>query len=300
MLDQLPQALLLHEAGRVTHLNRPAQELWGVSLQRARGRTILEVVRRHTLEELARHGGELEIETAGRTLLCRGTPGALIITDITEKKARERELREVMAVLSHEFRTPVAGILGVLEALQYEMPPELQQNFVEQGLAEIRRLSRLVEDMTVGFRISTVREFEFGEVMARARRLLENELETRRVRLEVHGEATLVRADPDKLLQVLLNLVENAVRYGPQPGTVQVQVCDLGDAVHLEVIDGGQELPDYQRIFEPHQRGERARGPGSGMGLYIIRTIVEAWGGNVSAGHRPGVGNVFGVSVPKQ
>ena len=94
-----------------------AARLWGVSSERAAGRPLLEVLRRHTLEALAERGGELEIDVSGRTLRCSAVPGALIVEDVTDHRRREAELREATAILSHEFRAPVTGLRGVLEAL---------------------------------------------------------------------------------------------------------------------------------------------------------------------------------------
>lgn len=307
-LDALPQAIVLHEGGRVTHLNLAAARLWGVTAERARGRRVLEVLRRHTLETLVERGGELELEVSGRALKCRAVPGALIVEDVTEARRREAELREAAAVLSHEFRTPVTGLRGVLEALQYEMPYEMQQNFVAQGLAEAERLARLVEDLAVGFRPTRSRTLAFSEVLGRAERLLAPELAALRVRLAFsspvgeEGGEVFVRADPDKLLQVLLNLVENAARYGPHPGTACVSTRPSGGFVEVVVWDGGDPLHDEHNIWRAHVRGERADGHGSGMGLYIVRSIVEGWGGSAWVERRRlpdlGEGNAFCFTVP--
>lgn len=303
VLDELPQAIILHDHGKVLFLNRVARELWHVENTSAKGRPIIEVLRRHTLDELVRQGGEIELLIGGRELLCKSVPGALICEDVTEKNQAQRELREVMAILSHEFRTPVAGIMGVLEALQYDLPAEMRENFVSQGLLEIKRLARLVEDMTVGFRVSSLRDIVFSDVTCRAAKLLQPELERNGVTLLVEGEDTPLHADPDKLLQVVLNLAENAIRYGPNPGVIVLRAIHEADQTWISVLDEGKALPDYEVIFKPHQRGPSAKGYGSGMGLYIIRSIAESWGGIaegrfVPAGQgRPG-GNEFRVSVP--
>lgn len=302
-LDSIPQALLLHERGRVCFLNRAGEVLWGVSRTRAQGRSLLEVVRKHQLERLALSGGYLELEVGERFLVCNATVssegGTLTVEDRSESRQREQELHEVMAVLSHEFRTPVTAVLGVLEALEYELPAELQRSFVGQGLSEMGRLRRLVEDMTVGFRISVKRPFRLLEVTLRAEKLLAVELERHGATLVLPNGEVEVLADLDKLLQVLLNLFENAIRHGPDGGTVRLEVQDFNAYVVLRVIDEGGPLPDYLGIFRARERGKGAKGVGSGMGLYIIKTIVEGWGGSVGAAHEPGVGNVFSVTLPR-
>lgn len=299
-IDALPQAVLLSQGGVVTRLNAAASRLWGVSQARAAGRPVLEVVRRHTLEALTERGGELELEVGGRTLRCAatrdGAASALIVEDITEHRRREAELREATAVLSHEFRTPVTALRGVLEALEYDMPRELSQNFVRQGLQETGRLARLVEDLAVGFRPTRARTLPLAEAFARAERLLGSELTARGARLSF-GPDHLVRADPDKLLQVLLNLIENALKYGPPGQEVEVQTAARGTWAEVCVLDHGPPIPDTDSLFQAHTRGAGATGQGSGMGLYIVRSVVHGWGGQAWAA-RVGGRNAFCFTLP--
>jgi signal transduction histidine kinase len=299
-MDTLPQAVLLTEGGLVTRVNAAATRLWGVTQERAAGRPVLEVVRRHTLETLMERGGELELEVGGRTLRCtathHGVNASLIVEDVTEHRRREAELREATAVLSHEFRTPVAALRGVLEALEYDMPADLAQNFVRQGLQETERLARLVEDLAVGFRPTRARTLPISETFARAERLLTPELTARGSTLRF-GQDHLVRADPDKLLQVLLNLIENALKYGPAGQPVEVRTTERGTWVEVAVLDHGAPLHDTESLFRAHTRGQAATGQGSGMGLYIVRSIVHGWGGQAWA-ERQGDVNAFCFTLP--
>jgi signal transduction histidine kinase len=321
-IDALPQAVVLYQLATGTHqhgggnpalsgspalvvqrLNAAAARLWGVTDDRARSRPLLEVLRRHTLEALCERGGELELDVAGRALHCQAllpsTPqgvGALIVEDVTDHRRREAELREAAAILSHEFRTPVAGLRGVLEALEYQMPAEMQQNFVRQGLQEVERLARLVEDLAVGFRPTRARTFPISEAFARAERLLAQDTALNGTPLHF-GEDQLVRADPDKLLQVLLNLIENAMKYGPRRAEVQVETRRLGTLIEVAVLDSGAGVPDTENIFKAHTRGDHAPGNGSGMGLYIVRSIVQGWGGQAWA-ERRGEQNAFCFTLP--
>jgi signal transduction histidine kinase len=310
-IDALPQAVVLY--GRsggpsqpvwtVQRLNASAARLWGVTDDRARGRPLLEVLRRHTLEALCERGGELELDVSGRALRCsallatspQGT-SALMVEDVTDHRRREAELREAAAILSHEFRTPVAGLRGVLEALEYQMPAEMQQNFVRQGLQEVERLARLVEDLAVGFRPTRARTFPISEAFARAQRLLAQDAALTETPISF-GEDHLVRADPDKLLQVLLNLVENAMKYGPRGAEVCVETRSMGNFVEVAVLDSGQSVPDTENIFKAHTRGVSAPGNGSGMGLYIVRSVVQGWGGQAWA-ERRGERNAFCFTLP--
>lgn len=299
-MDQLPQAVLLTEGGVVRRVNAAAARLWGVPQERAVGRPVLEIVRRHTLETLLERGGEMELEVSGRTLRCTATHtgehGALMVEDVTEHRRREAELREATAVLSHEFRTPVAALRGVLEALEYDMPKDLAQNFVRQGLQETERLARLVEDLAVGFRPTRARTLPLAETFARAERLLAPELHAKHSSL-TFGQDYLVRADPDKLLQVLLNLIENALKYGPAGEPIEVRTTPRGTWIEIAVLDSGPPIADTESLFKAHTRGRAATGQGSGMGLYIVRSIVQGWGGQAWA-ERDGHHNAFCFTLP--
>jgi signal transduction histidine kinase len=297
LLDVLSEAVLALEGGRVVGMNRACAELLQVDRDRAVGRTAIEVLRHHRLEQIALRGGEIELELSGRLIRARGVPGALVLEDITHLRQRERELKEVMSVLSHEFRTPVAAIKSLLEAMQLEMPEAQRQRFIEIATSEVERLVRLTEDLTVGFRPQTERTFALGEAFERVLRLLGSELVRREVKLRVTGEHALVKCDPDKLVQVMLNLVENAVRHGPNPGTVQLEASRQDAFVTVSVHDDGEALTDYEALFEAHRRGEGSSG--SGMGLYIVRSIVQAWGGRVWGQYNLEMqGNDFGFIVP--
>lgn len=297
LLDVLSEAVLALEGGRVVGMNRACAELLQVDRDRAVGRTAIEVLRHHRLEQIALRGGEIELELSGRLIRARGVSGALVMEDVTHQRQRERELKEVMSVLSHEFRTPVAAIKSLLEAMQLTMPEAQRQRFIEIATVEVERLVRLTEDLTVGFRPHSERTFALGEAFERILRLLGSELVRREVKLRVTGEHVLVKCDPDKLVQVMLNLLENAVRHGPNPGTVRLEVSRTDALVTVRVHDDGELLTDYEALFEAHQRGPGSSG--SGMGLYIVRSIVQAWGGRVWGQYNAQThGNEFGFTVP--
>lgn len=296
-LNALEIAVVLFEAGRVVCLNHAAEKLFGISSERAVSRLPIEILRHHRLEQLVLEGGSLELELAGRVFVAKSAEGALLLEDVSKARQRESELREVMAVLSHEFRTPVAAIKSLLEALALDPPPTTRASFVQMGLLEVERLVRLVEDLTVGFRPQAERTFPFSECFERVQRLTSDELKRRSVRLEAEIAEVLVRCDPDKLVQVLLNLVENAARHAPNPGLIRVSAQRLELFWQISVLDQGHALSDYETIFEAHRRSMQSRG--SGMGLYIVRSIVRAWGGEVRGRYRQDLsGNEFVFSVP--
>ncbi len=297
-LNSLETAVVLFKAGVVTGLNTAAEKVFAMPAERAQNRSLIEVLRNHRLERLAIEGGRVELELSGKIFLVKAFAGVLLLEDISAVRQREAELRDVMAVLSHEFRTPVAAIKSLLEALALEPPAETRSSFVQMSLLEVERLVRLVEDLTVGFRPHAERTFRLLESIERVQRLTAEELQRREVQLELNVDTNvLVRCDPDKLLQVLLNLIENAARHAPNPGLIRVDVLQQDTFWRVGVRDQGTELADYSGIFEAHRRSMQSRG--SGMGLYIVRSIVRAWGGEVGAAYQAHyAGNEFWFTVP--
>jgi two-component system, OmpR family, phosphate regulon sensor histidine kinase PhoR len=295
--DALETAVLLFDTDAVLGLNKAAETLFGLSTARARERSLIEVLRNHRLERLAFSGGQLELELQGRLFRVRAEPGVMLFDDISAIRKREFELREVMAVLSHEFRTPVAAIKSLLEALETDPPLPERQRFLEMSLLEAERLVRLVEDLTVGFRPQAERTFVALEAFERVQRLTLEEFQRREVRLEADLNDAVVRCDPDKLVQVLLNLLENAARHGPNPGLIWIEATRVTGFNSFTIFDQGQPLDDYTQIFDAHRRSPTSRG--SGMGLYIVRSIVQAWNGEVKGHYNPKrQGNEFIFTVP--
>ncbi|HWG84168.1 MAG TPA: ATP-binding protein, partial [Deinococcales bacterium] len=172
-------------------------------------------------------------------------------------------------------------------------------SFARMAAAEAARLTRLVDDLTVGFRPTAERTFPIGEALERARAVLDRLYPGDAHRLSSEGRHLLVRGDPDRVLQVVLNLVENALKYGPEGGSIRVCAEQDGTLVRVTVRDEGGPLDDYEVLFEAHRRAGRS-GPGSGLGLYVVRQIVRDWGGTVWGRHSYDEprGNEFGFSIP--
>jgi len=171
-------------------------------------------------------------------------------------------------------------------------------------LSELDRMSRLVEDMTTlaraenpGFvRLEEVEVDRFlAEVTSSAKVLLNGRLRIERST----SDELLVRADPQRLTQALLNLLQNAALHGPAAGAVVLGLDREEDAWRFEVRDDGADLSDEERrrVFEPFARG-RTAAPGSGLGLAIVRGIAEAHGGSAGVDSRPSGGATFWIRVP--
>lgn len=300
-LDLVADGVVAVDEGRVRYLNRAAAELLGVDPTRAAGLPLIAVVRDHRLERAYLEQGSVELVIRGRTVSARAVPGGLLLRDLSEARRAQDDARELLAVLSHELRTPVTTIRGTLEALAYDLPEEQRARLLARAEAEADRLVRLLQDLTVDVRPPLLRRLALSEVAERAVTLLQEAFAETGVRLERHLPAVTVLADEDKLLQSLVNLLENAAQHGPQGGSVLL-AAEEAEPGWLAVVvrDEGTPLPEeeMERLFEPHTRGARGRPGGAGLGLYIVRSIAKRWGGR--AWGRPlQDGNEFGFTVPR-
>ncbi len=301
LLDRVGDGVVATGAdGRVEYVNEAACEMLGVRPDTAAGQLLAFVVRDHRLETACLEGGFAEVQLRGRTLLGRGVPGGLLLTDVTDSRAAREDARELLSVLSHELRTPVTTISSALEALSRdELPAERRERFLELASAETARLVRLLNDLTVDVKPPQQRSVALPDAVERALTLLRPRLAERNIAADTVGLAELtVLADPDKLLQSLVNLIENAALHGPADATIHVAASRDGDVVRVTVSDEGTplEASRMDELFSPDSRGRAIKARGTGLGLYIVRSIAQRSGGE--AWGRPlEHGNEFGFSV---
>jgi two-component system phosphate regulon sensor histidine kinase PhoR len=233
-----------------------------------------------------------------------------VFHDVSELRRLEGVRREFVANVSHELRTPLTAIRGYAEALQSDLPSEKRQQFLDVNLRHADRLTALIEELLELSRIEGgTRELslEAIDVAAMARGLLQDlkpRLDARELRAEVvEREAPRARADRRALEQVLLNLLDNAVKYSDPGGAIEISVAASKDGVRIEVSDTGIGIPesDRGRIFERFYRVDKARSRdlgGTGLGLAIVKHLVQALEGDVFVSARDGKGTTFSVHLP--
>lgn len=223
----------------------------------------------------------------------------------------DRLTTEFVSIVSHELRTPLTALVGFSELLLTQaVEPAEQREWTENMHAASRRLTALVEDLLDVSRIEEGRvELKRQPVDLRAAVsvvLAELRVHADRHRFEEQYRDPLppLLADPDKLAQILTNLISNAVKYSPAGGPVTIAARAANGTVHLSVADRGLGLPpaELPHIFERFHRVQdeaRRQIPGTGLGLYITRRLVELQDGRIwaeSAG--PGGGSSFHVELP--
>jgi signal transduction histidine kinase len=240
-----------------------------------------------------------------------------LATSVAELDARTREAeaalaakRELVANVSHELRTPLASISGHAESLLMLGDGASAERRAESLTVlhrEARQLSRLVDDLFLlstaesGGLPLTIRDVDVAsvleEVAASFRPLARRERQIAIVS-DVEPGLPLVRGDRERIVQLLGNLVRNALRYTAEGGLVSLRAARTGDLVRVAVEDTGAGIPPEQlsRIFDRFYRGDDARdraSGGAGLGLAIVRELVEAMGGSVAAASAVGEGSTF-------
>jgi two-component system phosphate regulon sensor histidine kinase PhoR len=315
--------------GRVLLANQALREHLG--LQEAVGRHYLEVVRQREvgalIEEILRDGDRREAEVdmlrGRRAFAVTGVPfpgpegeppgGVLTFHDVTERHRVERLRRDFVANASHELRTPLTSIRGFVEALEDGAMDDrpTAQRFLEKIRVHADRMAALVSDLLELSRLESGERAEAWEMVSPAE-VAEDvtasfvELAERKgvaLRRSDAG-APLVRSDAERLRRIVENLVENAVKYTPAGGHVEVTTGPAPEGAAQVVIadDGpGMAAEHLPRIFERFYRVDKARSRelgGTGLGLSIVKHLADAVGAVVAVESEPGRGARFIVTVP--
>jgi PAS domain S-box-containing protein len=271
-----------------------------------------------------RHGGGVRAETLpveidGREVwlsisgvdFAEGTVYAF--RDLTEERGVERLKSDFVSTVSHELRTPLAAIYGAALTLRRDdvaLTAEQRDAMLGVVSGEAERLARIVNDILLASRLdSDIVEVSIGDadagelaagVIAAAATHLPPGID---LRLVVPEDLPPTAADADKLRQVLVNLVENAIKYSPDGGVVEVSLAALTGSLRFSVRDEGLGIPaaEQGRIFEKFYRldPDLTRGVGgTGLGLYICREIVRRMDGRIWVDSQPGVGSTFSFELP--
>ena len=241
----------------------------------------------------------------------RGADGIVYaFRDVTSERGLDEQKSDFIATISHELRTPMAAVYGAAQTLlmREHLPAEQRLQLVEMIATQAARLTQITEEVLLASRLDRGEiplERSHVDVAELARRTVEAMRaqlpDGTEVTLEVADDATSASADADRLQQVLVNLLDNAVKYGAGP--VGLRIGRSARGVTLAVADRGPGIPrpEQARIFEKFYRGDPqlARAPsGTGLGLYISRELVQRMGGRLDVESRPGQGATFVVELP--
>lgn len=236
-----------------------------------------------------------------------------VLRDVTELRHTERLRRELTANVSHELRTPLTSIKGFAETLLdgAMKEEEICRRFLTIIDSEADRLVKLVDDLLDLSHLESkratldLRQVNLGELVGHTIDKLRPLAESSGLILEHSAPPDVtISADADRLEQVLTNLVDNALKYTPAGGRVEVRVMPTNSEVEVAVADTGRGIrpEDLTHVFERFYRADRSRTRGSGgtgLGLAIAKYIVEAHGGRISVRSRVGEGTTFTFTLPR-
>ena len=256
-------------------------------------------------------GGRRWFEATGQSIGGEGMePGSVVvIRDITERGLRRLQ-EQFLALASHELRTPLTPLRGYLQMLSRLFHAEEQdgrvRRYLTQAQEQLQRLQRLVDDLLDVSRLSEGKlslRFVPVDLAPLVRDLVEAVQATGGIQMQVQaGEgALMVRGDTTRLEQILLNLLNNAAKYAPNGGRIDVRLHAEDGMAVLEVGDYGPgiALAALPHIFERFYRADGSSGQqGLGVGLFITRELVQAHGGEIAVDSTPGEGATFTVRLP--
>ena len=322
--------ILLDRDGRVRFWNAAAAAITGVREADAVGRPPAEVV--PAWEELTRLAELADAEAPERarpvTVPVATASGdrwvavtgvafdegvVYALRDVSDEQALERARSDFVATASHELRTPLAAVYGAARTLlrtDIEIPGDQRDRFLEIIVSETERLTAIVSQILLAGQLEEGR-VDVTTAATDLKPLAESALDSARLRapeqielrLEQNGVPAVALADEDKLRQVLVNLLDNAIKYSPDGGEVVVELEGGNGRVRLAVRDRGLGIPpgEHERIFEKFYRLDPAltRGVGgSGLGLFISRELVGRMGGSLTVRSQAGEGAAFVVDLP--
>ncbi|MEW6211387.1 MAG: heavy metal sensor histidine kinase [Acidobacteriota bacterium] len=211
---------------------------------------------------------------------------------------------------SHELRTPLTILRGELEALAQQSLPEDKRETIASALEEVERLTRIVESLLALSRLDAGEarmeraRIDLAELAATTTEQMRLLAEDKRIALRCETDSRVeVEGDRARLKQVIVNLLDNAIKYTPEGGAIRVLVCSTDGRAVIEVEDNGAGIPAdaLAHVFERFYRVDKARSRqmgGAGLGLSIVKSICAAHGGRVEAGSEEGRGSRFRVELP--
>ncbi len=323
VLDHMADGVLMTDVeGRVRLISPAALRLLGTTEQAALGSSFVQVARDYRLVEVWQRCREERLEQADQvdlnqrglllgiiaTPLGVSNPGEclVILQDLTRVRKLETVRRDFVSNVSHELRTPLASLKALAETLRDGAvdDPLAARRFLDRMDTEVDALTRMVEELLELSRVESgqvlfsVAAVPVQEVLLPAVERMRAQAERAGVKLSVELPASLppVLADSQRIQQVLINLLHNAIKFTTVGGQVAVLARSSGDYVEISVRDTGVGIPSeaLPRIFERFYKADRSRsGEGAGLGLAIAKHIVQGHGGQIWVESREGKGSIF-------
>ena len=327
VLDTMADGVIVIErTGRVALLNPASRDLLGIRPETVQGLRLVELVRDNEIHRLitackdgkSRQQAEISLILPRRFLSAIATPldndeGVLLtLHDLTRMQQVETSQKEFVSNVSHELRNPMASIKAMVETLESGAvnEPQVAMDFLSRMRGDVDRINGLVNDLlelsrmeSGQFRID-VEPISLAPVVQSVKRQFGDTATTHGVEIvsKLHDDLPLVMADGEKLTQVFVNLVENALKFTPADGEIRIQAEPFEEYVQVQLQDTGigvapQHVP---HLFERFYKVNRSRrDSGTGLGLSIVKQLVEAHGGQITVASQEGEGCAFTFTVPR-
>ncbi|HRE29219.1 MAG TPA: ATP-binding protein [Anaerolineales bacterium] len=310
--------IVIDHENRLILVNHTARSAFGVGDGDIVGRSIFEVIRDDDLRDLLeRPKRQSDIRLPdGRTFNAHVTPitnigRAVMLIDITHLKELDRIKADFVTTVSHDLRSPLTAVLGYVNLLDRVGPlTDQQTDFIQQIRISVKQMNTLISDLLDLGKIEA--GFDTQKEPLDTNRLIERVMSDIRPQAEAKHQELNHRipaplpslfGNPLRLRQMLSNLVENAIKYTPETGRIQVEAYAEGDFVVLSIADTGIGIPpaDLPYVFDKFFRSDNASlsHEGTGLGLSIVKSIVENHGGRVWVNSQPGKGTTFTVMLPE-
>jgi two-component system phosphate regulon sensor histidine kinase PhoR len=326
VLSNMADGILVTDGeGKVIMINQAAEKIFQLSPDKALGHTFIEVVHDHEIGDILQRclntreqqTGLVEIEPGKQFLGVIATPlseqsgSVVLLQDLTKLRRLETVRRDFITNISHELRTPVASLKVLAETLQEGAidDPAVAKDFLNKIDIETDRLAQMVNELGELSRIESgevsleVAPIDIGEVVARAVGRLKAQADRAGLSLVVDIPSDLpeVLGDKERVEQVLVNLLHNAIKFTPSGGSISISAKIEGDDIQVSVADTGVGIPadDLPHIFERFYKADKARASGgTGLGLAIAKHVVEAHGSKIWAESIEGKGATFTFTLP--
>jgi two-component system phosphate regulon sensor histidine kinase PhoR len=327
ILDHMADGLLMIDSeSKLATVNRAAKDILIIE-EDINSKTLIEVVREHELNDLVRvcietgHEQSVQFETSALKKYLRAiavpitdgqtTSVLVLLQDLTQLRGLQTTRRELIGNISHDFRTPLAGIKAMVETLRDSTieDKEITTDFLSRIEAEVDRLAQMVSELTELSRIETGRaELKLEKV--KINQLADEAItqlspQAKRKQLTVSkkyaSDMPELNVDRARIVQAITNLIHNAIKFTPSDGKILITTNVMDNSVCIAITDTGTGIAenDLPRIFERFYKVDRARsGEGTGMGLAIVKHIVESHGGSIQVESQEGKGSTFSFCLP--
>lgn len=323
--------VLVDKNTRIISLNHADEKIFGISADKQTGRLFLEAIPNNDISEVMNSVLEKE-EFISQELILNwpvqkifqvnaapifdksGVSGCLLVLhDITEIRKLETMRRDFVANVSHELKTPLTSIKGFVETLSEGAleDKEHSRQFLRIIQEHTDRLDSLINDLLDLSHIESgeikleIEGLRFKDLVDEVLPGFKSQINKKKILVEDSVSPELIiKADKDKIKQVLTNLIDNAIKFNKDKGFIKIYSQSLDNQIKIIIEDSGQGIPpkDLPRIFERFYRVDKARSRelgGTGLGLSIVKHVIELHGGSVGVESTEGLGSKFWFTLPK-